>query len=190
MRMLSRIHPGHRWFVAATGLALGASLVLAGCGGSTPAKKSPASSPASGSSLTVKTASVGALGTVLVDGQGRTLYTLSSEASGTITCTSASGCTQVWFELDLSSGQTHETQGTAQGALVGSETGASGGHILTYHGWPLYTFSGDTAAGQATGEGVASFGGTWYVLSAAGNLVKSAAKASSPTPSSSSGSGY
>lgn len=189
MRMLSRIHHGHRWLWAGTGLALGASLVLAGCGGSTAAKKSPASSPASGSSLIVKAASVGALGTVLVDGQGRTLYTLSSEASGTITCTSASGCTQVWFELDLGSGQTHQTQGTAQAALVGSETGASGRRLLTYHGWPLYTFSGDTAAGQATGEGVASFGGTWYALSASGGLVKSATHSSSPTPTSG-GSGY
>ena len=182
MRMLSRIHHGHRWLWAGTGLALGASLVLAGCGGSTAAKKSPASSPASGSSLIVKAASVGALGTVLVDGQGRTLYALSSEASGTITCTSASGCTQVWFE-------THQTQGTARAALVGSETGASGRRLLTYHGWPLYTFSGDTAAGQATGEGVASFGGTWYALSASGGLVKSATHSSSPTPTSG-GSGY
>jgi predicted lipoprotein with Yx(FWY)xxD motif len=190
MRMLARIHPRHGWLLAGTGVALGASLVLAGCGGSTTAKKSPAASPVSGSSLLVKTASVGALGTVLVDGQGRTLYTLTSEASGTITCTSASGCTQVWFEFDLGSGQTHKTQGSAQAALVGSETGAKGGRLLTYHGWPLYTFSGDTADDRATGEGVSSFGGTWYALSAAGNLVKSGAKGSSPTPTPSSASGY
>jgi predicted lipoprotein with Yx(FWY)xxD motif len=28
----------------------------------------------------------------------------------------------------------------------------------------LYTFSGDTAAGQAHGEGIQSFGGTWHVV--------------------------
>jgi len=28
----------------------------------------------------------------------------------------------------------------------------------------LYTFSGDTAAGQTQGEGIQSFGGTWHVV--------------------------
>jgi predicted lipoprotein with Yx(FWY)xxD motif len=30
----------------------------------------------------------------------------------------------------------------------------------TYQGWPLYTYSGDTAAGQTNGNGV----GTWHAV--------------------------
>jgi predicted lipoprotein with Yx(FWY)xxD motif len=35
------------------------------------------------------------------------------------------------------------------------------GNQVEYNGHPLYTFSGDTAPGQANGEGVA---GMWYVV--------------------------
>jgi predicted lipoprotein with Yx(FWY)xxD motif len=38
------------------------------------------------------------------------------------------------------------------------------GQQVEYEGNLLYTFSGDTAAGQAQGEGIQSFGGTWYVV--------------------------
>ena len=31
----------------------------------------------------------------------------------------------------------------------------------TYMGWPLYTFSGDTASGQATGD---MMGGVWFAV--------------------------
>ncbi len=59
---------------------------------------------------------------------------------------------------------------------------------VTYNGWPLYTFSGDSgAAGVAHGQALTSFGGTWYVLNAAGNPVT--AKAASANSNSSSGSG-
>ena len=42
---------------------------------------------------------------------------------------------------------------------------------VTYAGWPLYTYVGDTKAGQMTGEGMEK---TWYVVSAKGALVKKA----------------
>ena len=36
---------------------------------------------------------------------------------------------------------------------------------VTYNGHPLYTYSGDSAAGQANGEGS---GGVWFVVKASG----------------------
>jgi predicted lipoprotein with Yx(FWY)xxD motif len=36
------------------------------------------------------------------------------------------------------------------------------GMQVEYNGHPLYTFSGDSASGQTTGEG---FGGIWHVVS-------------------------
>jgi len=42
---------------------------------------------------------------------------------------------------------------------------------VTYHGHPLYRFSGDVRAGQTAGEGLTDFGGRWYAVSAAGTAV-------------------
>ena len=42
---------------------------------------------------------------------------------------------------------------------------------VTYAGWPLYFFAGDTAAGQTKGQG---FEKQWYVVNTSGALVKRA----------------
>ncbi len=130
---------------------------------------------------------------MLVDSKGQTLYLLTSEKGGKITCTASNGCTQAWPETTLPSGTTAAKAGTgAQSSLPGTVKGATGAMEVTYNGWPLYTFSGDSgAAGVAHGQGLTSFGGTWYVLNAAGNPVTAKADSakSSSSPSSSSGSG-
>ncbi|MGC2192369.1 MAG: hypothetical protein WA751_08550 [Candidatus Dormiibacterota bacterium] len=187
-------HPRASTLGAGT-LVLTASLALAACGGSpspsatpTPAKSSaatasPTTTASPASEVTIKTATVAGYGTVLVNSSGRTLYTLSSESGGNLTCTVANGCTKVWIEVDLPSGSTAATAGSgAKSSLLGTETGASG-TVVTYNGWPIYTFSGDKAADQANGEGLSSFGGSWYVLGAGGAPVKSATAASSPSSS-------
>ena len=46
---------------------------------------------------------------------------------------------------------------------------------MTLNGIPLYRFSLDAHAGQATGQGIKSFGGTWHVVKTG------AAKASTTT---------
>jgi hypothetical protein len=47
---------------------------------------------------------------------------------------------------------------------------------------PLYTFSGDSGATQTHGQGVRSFGGVWYAVSAAGRPVTGGASAAAPSP--------
>ncbi|MFZ0167864.1 MAG: hypothetical protein WAL64_00395 [Candidatus Dormiibacterota bacterium] len=179
-------------------LAVIAGLALAACGttptarstpspsGSAPARTTPIPSPPASNGVVIETVASSNLGTILVDPQGRTLYMLNSETGGKLTCTVANGCTTYWNEVDLPQGVTAASvAGSAKSTLLGTETGATG-TVVTYNGWPLYTFSGDSGTGQANGEGVSSFGGTWYVLSAAGNPVTSMA---SPTPTPGSG-GY
>ena len=46
---------------------------------------------------------------------------------------------------------------------------------MTYHGWPLYSWVGDTAAGKATGQALDANGGYWYVLSPAGKVIRTSA---------------
>jgi len=188
--ILTRLNPANHWRLALTGLALATGLLLASYGGmfmgpSRVAAATVTVSKAKLNTLTIKTATVAKLGKVLVNGKGRTLYTLTSESSGKITCATASGCTTYWPEVDSAKGRHRSIKGAARADLVGTEKGASGKRLLTYHGWPLYTYSGDSAKGQANGEGLKSFGGTWYALSASGVLVKPAAKAPAPTSSSS-----
>jgi predicted lipoprotein with Yx(FWY)xxD motif len=179
--------------IALAGLGLAGALLLAACGGtptsggqaspSPTASKSAAASSAPATGVTINTATVSDFGTVLVNAQGRTLYTLTSESAGKLTCTTANGCTQVWTEVDLPSGVSAATaEGSAQSSLLGTETGANG-TLVTYNGWPLYTFTGDSQAGQAKGEGLQSFGGTWYVLNASGSTVHSGTATASPSSS-------
>jgi predicted lipoprotein with Yx(FWY)xxD motif len=125
------------------------------------------------------------VGTVLVDGQGQTLYMLTSEKAGKITCTQANGCTQAWPETLVGGGATAATAGSGvQASLLGTVKDASGNLEVTYNHWPLYTFSGDSGPGMAKGQGLTSFGGTWYVLNGSGNPVTS-----SPSGNASSGGG-
>ncbi len=43
---------------------------------------------------------------------------------------------------------------------------------MTYNHWPLYTYAGDSAAGQANGQNLNANGGKWYVISPSGTVVK------------------
>ena len=53
----------------------------------------------------------------------------------------------------------------------------------------LYTFQGDTKAGNTNGQGVNAFGGLWYVVSPAGNQITKAAS-SGGSSTTSGGGGY
>jgi hypothetical protein len=80
--------------------------------------------------------------------------------------------------------------GGVQPALLGTVKDASGKLEVTYNHWPLYTFSGDPGPGVAHGQGLVSFGGTWYVLNAAGNPVTSGQPSAGGPSSSGGGNGY
>jgi predicted lipoprotein with Yx(FWY)xxD motif len=165
-------------------LVLSASIgLLAACGSSTKSSSSTSTTASSGSSAT-KTVSLGStsLGQVLVDSSGRTLYHDTKDTSTTIACTG--NCAQTWPPLTIPMG----TQPTWASGLTGSKFGTvsrpDGTLQVTYAGWPLYTYSNDTAAGQAQGQGV---GGIWFAITAAGTNASSSAGS---TTSSSSGGGY
>jgi predicted lipoprotein with Yx(FWY)xxD motif len=159
-------------------LAAGAAATVAACGSSSPgptagSSSSTAAGPSS-AAVTISTKSIPGVGTVLVDGQGRTLYLLTSEKGGKITCTAANGCTAAWPETLLAKGVTAAKAGHGvQASLLGKVTDASGNVEVTYNHWPLYRFAGDSGPGLAKGQGLVSFGGTWYVLNAAGSPVTS-----------------
>ena len=171
--------PLRSWLLAG-GLALGTAATVAACGSSSSstAAGSPGSSAPAGTSsaasATISAKSVPRVGTVLVNGQGQTLYMLTSDKGGKITCTQANGCTQAWPKTLLTNGATTAKAGSGvQASLLGTVKDASGNLEVTYNHWPLYTFVKDSGPGTAHGQGVTGFGGTWYVLNASGNPVTS-----------------
>jgi predicted lipoprotein with Yx(FWY)xxD motif len=175
------------------------ALLLAACGSSS-SSSSAASSTASSATSTagassgktstsaaLATRSVPGLGTVLVTGQGQTLYVFAPDKHAKVTCTGS--CAAVWPPLKVAAGQKAGTSGQVSAALVSSDPDPAGGRVVTYAGWPLYRYVGDPTAGTAHGQGLNSGGGLWWVVTPAGKLVTTKPSSSSSTSTSSS-SGY
>ena len=111
------------------------------------------------------------LGTVLVDGQGLTLYLfVPDKQSGSSSCYGE--CASAWPPLLLPDGVTTPVAGTGiKSALLGTTHRTDGTVQVTYNKWPLYTWVGDSGPGQASGQGLNNSGGLWYVLSPDGATI-------------------
>jgi predicted lipoprotein with Yx(FWY)xxD motif len=119
--------------------------------------------------LHVSTAHNATLGkTVLVTTKGRTLYTLSNETHGKLTCKKQ--CLKSWPPLKLAKG--FKPTGAKHLGTIKRPDGFS---QVTWNGRPLYTFSGDTKKGDANGEGIKDVG-VWHAAAVA------VAKAKTPAP--------
>lgn len=119
----------------------------------------------------VNTGTVPALGTVLVDGQGFTLYVFAPDKqSGASTCYGE--CAQAWPPLLLPSGVSRVPAGPGVNAsLLGTTKRHDGTVQVTYDKWPLYLWVVDSAPGQATGQNVNNSGGKWYVITPEGKVI-------------------
>ena len=143
-----------------------AAVAVAGCGSSYGGSASTAAPASPGAGASVGVAST-KLGKVLVDAHGRTLYLFEADKSGMSNC--AGACASVWPPL-ATTGKPKAAAGV-DAAKLGTTKRADGSSEVTYNGHPLYTYAGDTARGQTTGQGLDDFGAEWYVLSASGNKI-------------------
>ena len=127
---------------------------------------------ATGSAASVKigTRKIPKLGTVLVNSKGLTLYMFVPDKQKKVTCKGT--CAVVWPPAKLAAGQKAVATGQAMQKLIGSDRNPSGGKVVTYNKWPLYTYVVDTKPGQAKGQALNLNGGLWYVLSPAGKVIK------------------
>jgi predicted lipoprotein with Yx(FWY)xxD motif len=152
--------------------------LLAACGsarGTTtppPASSTVSAAPAasSGSSLdtALRTASNSSLGTIVVDGSGRTLYRFDKDSASPPTSNCTGACAQLWPPVLVG------TQITLSGidrSLLGTIKRSDGTVQLTLSGWPLYRYAGDSVPGQINGEGV---GGVWFAVRPTGAKALSA----------------
>jgi predicted lipoprotein with Yx(FWY)xxD motif len=130
----------------------------------------PASTSGTPPLYEVTTGTVPGLGTVLVAGNGFTLYLfVPDKQSGVSTC--YGGCATAWPPLLLTGTDAPVYGPGVKPGLLGSTKRTDGTLQVTYNGWPLYLWQGDSVPGQATGQGIDSTGGLWYVLNPAGKEI-------------------
>jgi len=127
------------------------------------------STGAGSKAVVISTRTLRGLGTVLVDGNGRTLYMFVPDRRTKVTCVRV--CAAVWPPAKLASGQKVVARGKAKPSLLGSDPNPAGGRVVTYDKWPLYTYVADTKPGQAKGQALNLNGGLWYVLAPSGKVI-------------------
>ena len=165
-------------------VSLAAALAVAG--GAYGAAGRPAATAAASHAI-VKTRP-SALGTHLVDGQGRTLYRFLKDKGRRSRCSGA--CAQNWPPL-TTSGRPHAA-GRAKASLLSTVRRAGGARQVDYAGHPLYRFSLDSGPGKTSGQGIEAFGGRWYVVAPSGRAITRTTSGTGygSAPSSPSGGGY
>lgn len=157
------------------------ALLLAGCGGGGSSTESSTASKTTTSSklpappkpppnaeegtVFVSLGSAAGLGLVLADSEGHVLYAFSKDTPNASACEGA--CAKAWPPLLVEEGEPEPSNG-ADAARLGTITRADGTRQVTYASHPLYTYSGDDQPGQAKGNGLSAFGGTWTALKGSG----------------------
>ncbi len=154
------------------GIAAVGAIALAACGsgggnsagsyGSSAATSPPAAvaQSATGAVHTGETA----LGQVLVDANGLTLYGRTSDVNGMSSCNGA--CATAWPPVTVASATLPARYDAKVFSVV---TRADGSHQLRAGKWPLYRYAGDAKAGDTNGQGS---GGVWFVVQPSGALRK------------------
>lgn len=125
----------------------------------------------------IKAARVPGLGRVLVNAHGYVLYMFVPDHRERVTCTGA--CAGTWPPALVPSGTRPKAGPGIRASLLGSvpDPGKSGQRVVTYRGWPLYTYLPDVKPGQATGQALDLNGGYWYVLRPSGRVLEDAPRA-------------
>lgn len=169
---------------------------LAACGSSnsstTTASTAASAGDSGGGAETIAISGSAGIGDVLVDGEGKTLYLFEADTTDKSTCDGA--CAQAWPPVTTKGDPV--AGGGVDASQLGTTSRSDGTTQVTYYGHPLYYYAGDTAPGQANGNGLDQFGAEWYGVTATGDTAEgsssSAGGSSSDSTStdSSSKSGY
>lgn len=104
----------------------------------------------------------------LVDDRGRAVYTLDDASGGNASYTGdcARNFTPVAGHSTAPTGDT-----AVKSSMTGSVTGSNGSKQATYNGKPLYYYNGDTARGDAKGQGMKEDCGTAHLVNPGGSSV-------------------
>jgi len=155
----------------------------AAAGSSSAASASAASSASSSSGGTTLAARTIGGQQVLTNSAGLTVYWFAPDTSTTSKCTGS--CATYWPPV-----KGPATAGSGVTGTLGTITRSDGTTQATYDGHPLYTYAGDTAPGQAKGNGLNASGGLWYEMTVSGATPAAGAGASASASATSTKGGY
>lgn len=137
---------------------------------------------ASGAPATVQAWHSSALGSeIVVNATGRTLYV---DGKGAVRCVGV--CVNLWPPLVVAKGVKPVAGKGLKASLVATIKRPNGTFQVTYDGYALYLYKGDSKSGQLNGQGLDDI---WYVIGSNGTVVtKSLSTSAGAVSSSSSGS--
>ena len=148
--------PGAGLAIAGLCLVALALLGVAVAGAGSPA--TPANT--AGSHPELKTTQLGGVA-VVTNAQGFTLYWFAPDTPTTSNCNGT--CAAYWPPVTG-----HPSAGPGVTGTLGTIRRSDGSTQATYDGHPLYTYIGDTAPGQASGNNLNLNGGLWHQVPASG----------------------
>ena len=144
----ARLNPGRRAVPAIAGASV-VALALLGA-----AVASPKGAPVASGPDVLQTRDVGGV-LVLTDAKGLTLYWFAPDTRGKSACYGS--CAAYWPPVTGTPSAGPGVTGT-----LGTITRTGGTTQATYDGHPLYTYIGDSAPGQASGNNLDLNGGLWH----------------------------
>jgi predicted lipoprotein with Yx(FWY)xxD motif len=164
---------------------LGTALVLSACGssGGSSTVSTGSNNTTTGGEVTVRSTSLGAVAT---DSTGKTVYLLTADTASHLACTGS--CLQIWVPVMAPSTGAPKAGTGVTGAL--GTVARDNGKQVTLAGHPVYTYTADNGPGDTSGQGVNSFGGTWYAVTGTGSPVTSGSSGGGASSSPSSGYQY
>src|SRR6266700_2084484 len=151
-RLLARLWSG----VVGASIAAVSVVALAVLGASV----ATAGGPAATAPGALKAVRIGGV-TVLADANGRTLYWFAPDAAAKSACYGS--CAAYWPPV-----KGPATAGPGVTGRLSVFTRSNGSVQAAYDGHPLYTYVGDSAPGQANGNGLNLNGGLWHAVTASG----------------------
>ena len=183
------VQPNRKRRTLCLALSVAALVLLAACGSSSTkakagsttssaAQTTPTTAPTTAAAAPVSATSNAALGQILVDSKGFTVYVFDSDKNGTIACVNQ--CANAWPPVTLTAGATLPTTGALAADLT-TVARPDGAQQVAYKGRPVYRFGGDTKPGDTKGEGVLNL---WHAvkLSQAGGGITATTAAPAPAP--------
>ena len=126
----------------------------------------PAASAASATTISTRHT---AMGTLLTDARGFTVYAFTKDGINRDRCVTTRHCTGTWPPVTTTGGVV-AGRGVRR-ALLGTIRIAGGRRQVTYAGHPLYHYRLDSGPAQTGYIGFSSFGGTWKAVRPSGSEV-------------------
>lgn len=170
---------------------------VAACGAASTSSSSGTGSGSGASTSPSVSTGTTSLGTVLTDEHGLTLYYFLPQKGGVASACSAT-CLSAWPPVVVSGTPTSTSAVTGTLGVVSIMVNGAAENEVTYNGWPLHTFSGDSASGQVNGQNVAN---TWFAAepgttadetgaTTSGSTAATPPPAATPSSTSTGGYGY